>query len=165
MFYGEYKHNLDTKGRLSIPAKFRGECGDHVYIMRGHEGCLDIYTEEGWQAYYEELKKLSNKKKEERAYLRMVTSRMNCSEFDKLGRINIPQVLRTHAHLEKECTIVGAGEQVLEIDPKSTLLINGDTGTFVLDPDAAQIEQAKQEREQHASYKTQCVFHAFVCLM
>ena len=77
MFYGEYKHNLDTKGRLSIPAKFRGECGDHVYIMRGHEGCLDIYTEEGWQAYYEELKKLSNKKKEERAYLRMVTSRMN----------------------------------------------------------------------------------------
>lgn len=40
--------------------------------------------------------------------------------------------------------IVGAGEQVLEIDPKSTLLINGDTGTFVLDPDAAQIEQAKQ---------------------
>ena len=103
MFYGEYKHNLDTKGRLSIPAKFRGECGDHVYIMRGHEGCL---------SYYEELKKLSNKKKEERAYLRMVTSRMNCSEFDKLGRINIPQVLRTHAHLEKECTIVGAGEHI-----------------------------------------------------
>ena len=47
MFFGEYQHNLDTKGRLSIPAKFRGECGDHVYIMRGHEGCLDVYTEEG----------------------------------------------------------------------------------------------------------------------
>lgn len=112
MFFGEYQHNLDTKGRLSIPAKFRGECGDHVYTMRGHEGCLDVYTEEGWQTYYAELKKLSNKKKEERAYLRMVTSRMSCSEFDKLGRINIPQVLRTHAHLEKECTIVGAGEHI-----------------------------------------------------
>ena len=61
MFFGEYQHNLDTKGRLSIPAKFRGECGDHVYIMRGHEGCLDVYTEEGWQTYYAELKKLSNK--------------------------------------------------------------------------------------------------------
>ena len=68
--------------------------------MRGHEGCLDVYTEEGWQTYYAELKKLSNKKKEERAYLRMVTSRMSCSEFDKLGRINIPQVLRTHAHVQ-----------------------------------------------------------------
>ena len=108
MFYGEYKHNLDTKGRLSIPAKFRGE----LYIHICQQCFLYYYTEEGWQAYYEELKKLSNKKKEERAYLRMVTSRMNCSEFDKLGRINIPQVLRTHAHLEKECTIVGAGEHI-----------------------------------------------------
>ncbi|WP_213030045.1 PEP-utilizing enzyme, partial [Acinetobacter baumannii] len=44
--------------------------------------------------------------------------------------------------------IVGAGEQVLEIDPKSTIIINGDTGTFVLDPDAAQIDKAKPERAQ-----------------
>lgn len=56
--------------------------------------------------------------------------------------------------------IVGAGEQVLEIDPKSTLLINGDTGTFVLDPDAAQIEQAKQEREQQRQIREEAERHS-----
>ncbi|MFW2710804.1 phosphoenolpyruvate--protein phosphotransferase, partial [Acinetobacter baumannii] len=56
--------------------------------------------------------------------------------------------------------IVGAGEQVLEIDPKSTLLINGDTGTFVLDPDVAQIEQAKQEREQQRQIREEAERHS-----
>lgn len=56
--------------------------------------------------------------------------------------------------------IVGAGEQVLEIDPKSTLLINGDTGTFVLNPDAAQIEQAKQEREQQRQIREEAERHS-----
>lgn len=121
MFFGEYQHNLDTKGRLSIPAKFRGECGDHVYIMRGHEGCLDVYTEEGWQTYYAELKKLSNKKKEERAYLRMVTSRMSCSEFDKLGRINIPQVFTYTCSSRKKCVQSLALVNIL----KYGILLNG----------------------------------------
>lgn len=112
MFYGEYRHNLDSKGRLSIPAKMRSECTDHVYITRGHEGCLDVYNEAGWQHYYQELQKLSTKRKDARAYIRMVSSRVNCCEFDKLGRINIPQVLRSHSHLEKECAIIGAVDHI-----------------------------------------------------
>lgn len=56
--------------------------------------------------------------------------------------------------------IVGAGEQVLEIDQKSTLLINGDTGTFVLNPDTVQIEQAKQEREQQRQIREEAERHS-----
>lgn len=56
--------------------------------------------------------------------------------------------------------IVGAGEQVLEIDQKSTLLINGDTGTFVLNPDTVQIEQAKQEREQQRQIREEAEHHS-----
>ncbi|MEN8405548.1 phosphoenolpyruvate--protein phosphotransferase [Acinetobacter seifertii] len=56
--------------------------------------------------------------------------------------------------------IVGAGEQVLEIDHKNTLLINGDTGTFVLNPDTAQIEQAKQEREQQRQIREEAERHS-----
>ncbi|MDR2249263.1 phosphoenolpyruvate--protein phosphotransferase [Acinetobacter sp.] len=56
--------------------------------------------------------------------------------------------------------IVGAGEQVLEVDHKSTLLINGDTGTFVLNPDTAQIEQAKQEREQQRQIREEAERHS-----
>lgn len=113
MFFGEYRHSIDTKGRLSIPAKMRNQCGDMVYVTRGNDGCLDLYTEEGWEEYYrEELENLSKKKKNSRTYKRLITSRVSLCEFDKLGRINIPSTLRETAHLKKECVIIGVGDHV-----------------------------------------------------
>ncbi len=112
MFIGEYRHNIDAKGRLSIPAKLRNQCGDSVYVTRGHEGCLALYTPEGWDKYYQRLLSLPQEKKKIRVFVRLVTSRARECEFDKLGRINIPLVLRNEAHLEKECVIVGAGNRV-----------------------------------------------------
>lgn len=56
--------------------------------------------------------------------------------------------------------IVGAGEQVLEVDQKSTILINGDTGAFVLNPDTAQIEHAKQKREQQRQIREEAERHS-----
>lgn len=110
MFLSEYRHNIDAKGRLSIPAEMRNLCGDKVYVTKGHEGCLEVYTEEGWKVYYEDLMKLSTKKAKNRRYIRTVTSRVKDCSFDKLGRINIPQVLRDEGDLVKECVIIGAGE-------------------------------------------------------
>ena len=49
MFMGEYQHNLDTKGRIIIPAKFRDELGDTMVVTRWLDGCLAIYTMEQWQ--------------------------------------------------------------------------------------------------------------------
>ncbi len=48
MFFGEFRHNIDAKGRLSIPAKMRNQCGECVYVTRGNDGCLALYTQEGW---------------------------------------------------------------------------------------------------------------------
>lgn len=110
MFFGEFKHNIDAKGRLSIPAKMRNQCGDSVYVMKGNDGCLAVYTQEGFDEYYAEILALSRKKKKNRTYKRLVTARVNECEFDKLGRINIPAKLREEANLTKECTIVGAGD-------------------------------------------------------
>ena len=113
MFFGEYRHSIDTKGRLSIPAKMRNQCGDVVYVTRGNDGCLDLYTEEGWEEYYrEELENLSKKKKVNRTYKRLITSRVSVCEFDKLGRMNIPSTLRETGHLEKECVIIGVGDHI-----------------------------------------------------
>lgn len=112
MFFGEFRHNIDTKGRLSIPAKMRNQCGENVYVTRGNDGCLSIYTEEGWQNYYEELLKLPQKKKSTRVYMRLVTSLTSLCEFDKLGRINIPLRLREEGNLEKECVVVGVGDHI-----------------------------------------------------
>lgn len=112
MFMGEYKHNIDAKGRLIIPSKFREQCGTSVVITRGFEGCLALYTESGWNEYYQKLQTLPKNKKEARSFVRMITSRASACEFDKLGRINIPSVLREVGGLLKECVVVGVGDRV-----------------------------------------------------
>ena len=49
MFIGEYNHNIDSKGRVILPAKFRDILGDCFYITKGNDGCLFVYTTEGWE--------------------------------------------------------------------------------------------------------------------
>lgn len=119
MFFGEYRHNMDAKGRLSIPAKFRNQCQEIVYVAREHDGCLSLYTEEGWQRFYtEQIANLSKNKKDARTFIRLLGSRVSECEFDKLGRINIPASLREEANLEKECVIVGVGDNAEIWDSK-----------------------------------------------
>ena len=112
MFMGEFKHNIDAKGRLIIPSKLREQCGSSVIVTRGVDGCLALYTQEGWDDYYQKLQMLPKTKKDARNFVRIITSRASECEFDKLGRINIPSVLRVEGKLEKECIIVGVGDHV-----------------------------------------------------
>ena len=112
MFMGEFKHNIDAKGRLIIPSKLREQCGSSVIVTRGFDGCLALYTQEGWDDYYQKLQMLPKTKKDARNFVRIITSRASECEFDKLGRINIPSVLRVEGKLEKECIIVGVGDHV-----------------------------------------------------
>ena len=56
MFMGEFRHNIDAKGRLIIPSKLREQCGESVVITRGFDGCLALYTQEGWNDYYQNSK-------------------------------------------------------------------------------------------------------------
>lgn len=112
MFMGEFRHNIDAKGRLIIPSKFREQCEASVVVTRGFEGCLSLYTQAGWEEYYAKLQTLPKNKKEARSFVRMITSRASDCEFDKLGRINIPSVLREVGSLSKECVVVGVGDHV-----------------------------------------------------
>lgn len=109
---GEYQHNLDAKGRLIIPAKFRSELGMNMIVTQGLDGCLSIYTKEAWDKIYAQLQLLPTTKKEARAFVRILTSKASEVEIDNQGRILIPAGLLKQAHIEKECTIVGAGEKV-----------------------------------------------------
>ena len=59
MFIGEYAHNIDKKGRIIIPAKFREELGEHVIVTRGLDGCLALYTTKQWEIIYEQLMELT----------------------------------------------------------------------------------------------------------
>lgn len=112
MFMGEFQHNIDTKGRIIVPAKFREELGDTFVITRGLDQCLFAYPMNEWKLLEEKLKKLPLTKKDARAFTRFFFSGAVECEIDKQGRINIPQPLRNYAVLDKECVVIGVSNRV-----------------------------------------------------
>ncbi|MGX7347480.1 division/cell wall cluster transcriptional repressor MraZ [Aerococcus vaginalis] len=112
MLIGEYKHNIDTKGRLIIPAKFREDLGDRLIITRGLDGCIFGYAPDVWQQLQEKLKQLSLAKKNARAFVRFFYSAASEVSFDKQGRINIPDPLINFAKITKECRIIGVSDRI-----------------------------------------------------
>ncbi|KRL53137.1 MULTISPECIES: division/cell wall cluster transcriptional repressor MraZ [Furfurilactobacillus] len=111
MFIGEFQHNVDDKGRLIIPAKFRNQLGEKFMVTRGMDGCLFGYPEAEWSALVEKTQTLSLTKRDARAFSRFLFSGATECEFDKQGRINIPTPLRNHAKLTKACVIVGVSDR------------------------------------------------------
>jgi len=112
MFMGEFQHNIDTKGRIIVPAKFREELGESFVVTRGLDKCLFAYPMDEWKLLEEKLKKLPLTKKDARAFTRFFFSGAVECEVDKQGRINIPQPLRNYAVLEKECSVIGVSNRV-----------------------------------------------------
>ena len=112
MMMGEYHHNIDEKGRLIIPAKFRVELGEKFVITRGMEQCLFVYSMDEWNKMVEKLRELPFTKKDARIFNRMFLSGATECELDKSGRVNIAGPLTTYAHLEKECVIIGVNDRL-----------------------------------------------------
>ena len=112
MLIGEYHHNIDEKGRLIIPSKFREELGAEAIITRGLDGCLFIYSMRQWEKVVDKLNTLSFTKKDARIFNRFFMSGATVCVFDKQGRINIPSSLVCYATIEKECTIIGVNDRL-----------------------------------------------------
>jgi MraZ protein len=112
MFMGEYQHNIDTKGRIIVPAKFRELLGDTFVITRGLDRCLFGYPVDEWKQVEEKLKALPLTKKDARAFTRFFFSGASECELDKQGRINIPSPLVGYAQLEKECVVLGVSNRI-----------------------------------------------------
>lgn len=102
---GEYQHTLDAKGRLFIPAKLREELGDSFVVTKGLDECLFLYPLEAWKQLEEKIKKLPMSKS--RNLQRFFLSAAADVTVDKQGRIVIPPVLRNHAGLQHDVTIIG----------------------------------------------------------
>lgn len=107
MLQGEYCHNIDLKGRIIIPSKIRSEMGDNIVITRGLDGCLFGYNEKNWNSIMEKLNTLPFTKRDARNFTRFLTSGAVTLEFDKQGRINIPNYLCDYANLSREIVVVG----------------------------------------------------------
>lgn len=107
MFIGEYQHNLDEKGRLQVPVKFRSKLSDGAVITRGLDSCLFLYTKEEWQKIAEKVSALPMSNPKARSFSRLLLAGAMEVEFDKIGRIIIPAFLRQYAGLKKSAILAG----------------------------------------------------------
>ncbi len=107
MLYGEYKHTIDKKGRMFIPAKLRDDLGSSFVLCRGIDGnrCLCIYSEEEWKALDEKIRSFPTVKANRlQRFLYAGATKLEC---DAQGRVLIPQNLREYADLGDEAYVLG----------------------------------------------------------
>ena len=100
MFMGEYSHNIDAKGRMIVPSKFREQLGDEFVVTKGLDGCLFVYPNEEWQNIEEKFRNVPLTSKDARKFSRFFFAGATTCEVDKQGRILLPAVLREFAGLE-----------------------------------------------------------------
>lgn len=112
MFIGEYKHTIDTKKRLALPAKFRKELGGSVVITRWLDNCLVVYPEKEWQIISDKLGKLPSGQAAARGFARILLGGAMLVDLDNLGRILIPEYLKKYAGLEKDVVICGLSNRL-----------------------------------------------------
>ena len=112
MFMGEYSHNIDAKGRMIVPSKFREQLGDEFVVTKGLDGCLFVYPNEEWQNIEEKFRNVPLTSKDARKFSRFFFAGATTCEVDKQGRILIPSVLREFASLQKDVVFVGVGSRI-----------------------------------------------------
>ena len=115
MFRGRYEHTIDSKGRVSLPAKFREvlkEKYDDQLIVTNLDGCLVAYPDEEWQVIEEKVSSMSIVRREVKAFQRFFISGAAECPVDKQGRILIPAGLRKYAELEKDIVFAGMTNKI-----------------------------------------------------
>jgi MraZ protein len=116
MFIGSFKYSIDTKNRISIPAKLRkyleGDGNDKFYINRGIAKCIDIYPSSQWKELLNRLDQLNHFNSKEAMFLRMFLQKASEETLDSQYRILLPQNLIEYAGIEKEVFILGAIKKI-----------------------------------------------------
>lgn len=112
LFYGEYQHTVDPKGRVIVPSKFRDDLGEKFILTKGLDNCLFGYSVDEWKNFETKLRTLPLADKDARAFMRFFFAGASECEVDKQGRILIPQNLREHAQLDKDIYIIGMSTRI-----------------------------------------------------
>ncbi len=108
MFTGEYRHTVDDKGRMAVPAKFRVQLGAGAVVSRWLDECLAIHTQEGWADLAAKVAALPITDQASRRFQRFVFSGAAEVELDRQGRILLPAFLRGSIGLDGEAVVVGS---------------------------------------------------------
>ena len=119
MFIGEYSHNLDIKGRMAVPVKFRDRLSGGIIITRGLDQCLFLYPKNEWDILAEKLTKLPLSQANSRAFVRLMLAGAMDLTLDTQGRILIPDYLRSYAKLKKQAIVAGLYNRIEIWDAES----------------------------------------------
>jgi MraZ protein len=112
MLIGEYLHTLDSKKRLSLPAKFRKEVGRKVVVTRGLDACLFMYPQKAWEKIAAKIANLPVGQADTRGMARFLLAGAVETEVDGAGRILIPEYLKDFAELRSRVVLAGVSDRV-----------------------------------------------------
>lgn len=116
LFYGEYEHTIDKKGRIIIPSKFRDFLKEYdikkIFVTRGLDKCLFLFTEDEWKAQETKFKSVSFTKSESRKFNRLYFSGATQVECDAQGRILLPKYLKDFAEIKRDIIFIGVSNRI-----------------------------------------------------
>lgn len=107
MLFGGFLHNVDPKGRVFIPSRFRADLGNRFYVYASFDGCIRGYNEQGWADFMEKLSRLPINANQIQREICQSTAEL---EMDVQGRVLLPEELRKHADITEKAQIIGMGE-------------------------------------------------------
>jgi MraZ protein len=108
VFTGEYRHTVDEKGRIAVPAKFRAQLGAGAVVSRWLDACLAIHTTQGWESLAAKVAALPITDQNARRFQRLIFAGAAEVELDRQGRVLLPAYLREHIDLGTEAVVVGS---------------------------------------------------------
>ena len=113
VFTGEYRHTIDAKGRLAVPARFRSELAGESHVCRWIDGCLAIFPKAAWDQLAGQISGLSRVgDARAREFARSVFASAFPVELDGQGRVLVPSYLRDMVGLESDAVVVGLNDHV-----------------------------------------------------
>ncbi len=107
-FFGRYEHSLDAKGRVILPARYRGSFDTVAYLSQHQEGCLALWTPDEFEKQLAEMQATQDRGTAERNMVRIWSAGLSEVELDRQGRVAIPAYLRAYAQLENAVLVIGA---------------------------------------------------------
>jgi MraZ protein len=121
VFVGVYERQLDERGRVALPSSYRGELGDHCYLLFGDDGCVSIRSVDSFQAEAAELVAKTKRGEVSRNRQRAVAASATHATIDKQGRVTLDARLREHAGLEPQAAVMVLGnlDQIELWDPEA----------------------------------------------
>lgn len=139
MFLGTYSPKLDEKGRLILPARFRGELAGGVVLTKGQERCLFVFQLGDFEARAAAREQTAPTTKAAREFNRVLFASAFDQTPDTQGRITVPPGLRTYAGLTRDCSVIGV----------NTHLEVWDAATWTAHEAAQEAAFADQDEEPH----------------